>query len=141
MTLTEHGTARLGELIDRNVDQALRLAERIRAEPRLSLVAPTTINIVCFRYDPGGLDEPALQALNTEIMLRLQEEGTAAISDTTVAGRHCLRLAICNHRTRTEDLDLLLSEVLRLGAAVLAEGARRLRGPLQRAPVGPISGA
>ena len=39
-------------------------------------------------------------------MLNLQEEGLAAVSDTTVHGHHCLRAAINNHRTRGEDLEL-----------------------------------
>jgi glutamate/tyrosine decarboxylase-like PLP-dependent enzyme len=122
MMLKEHGAARFGELIDRNIDQAAWLSARIEAEPWLRLIAPTVIDIVCFRYDPGGMDEAGLKALNSEVMLRLQEQGTAAVSDTTFGGRHCLRAAICNHRTRTEDLELLVSEVLRLGAAVEAEG-------------------
>ena len=49
-------------------------------------------------------------------MLRLQEEGIAVLSDTTVHGQHCLRVAITNHRTRREDLDLLVAETLRIGA-------------------------
>ena len=53
-------------------------------------------------------------------MLRLQEEGTAALSDTTVHGEHCLRVAINNHRTRRDDLDLLVRETLRLGEAIAA---------------------
>ena len=43
-------------------------------------------------------------------MLRMQEEGLAAVSDTTVQGRHCLRAAINNYRTRGEDLELLVRE-------------------------------
>ena len=66
-------------------------------------------------YRPPGLDELALKRLNVEIMLRLQEDGVAAISDTTVRGRHCLRVAINNHRTRRSDLDLLVREILRFG--------------------------
>ena len=89
------------------------------------MIAPTVLNIVCFRYDPGGLDEAGLRALNTEIMLRLQEAGIAALSDTTVKGRHCLRLAICNHRTRYEDLDLVVREGLRIGGEVFEESRDR----------------
>jgi aromatic-L-amino-acid decarboxylase len=62
------------------------------------------------------MDENGLKTLNTEIMLRLQEQGIAAISDTTVHGEHCLRVAINNHRTQREDLDLLVRETIRLGA-------------------------
>jgi len=56
-------------------------------------------------------------------MLRLQEEGLAAVSDTTVQGRHCLRTAINNYRTRAEDLELLVRETLRLGRAIVTHGA------------------
>src|SRR5262249_58184179 len=87
----------------------------IEAEPLLEIVAPTNINIVCYRYRPVGLADVELKALNTEILLRLQEEGIAVISDTTVNGKHCLRAAINNHRTQRTDLDLLIRETLRIG--------------------------
>jgi aromatic-L-amino-acid/L-tryptophan decarboxylase len=54
-------------------------------------------------------------------MLRMQEQGTALPTDTTVRNRHYLRAAIVNHRTRQEDLDLLVNETLRLGRAIEAE--------------------
>jgi aromatic-L-amino-acid/L-tryptophan decarboxylase len=116
MALQEHGVEKFGRLIDQNIAQARYLTGLIEQEPLLELVAPTSINIVCFRYSPKGMDDVACKALNIEIMLRLQEEGIAALSDTTVHGAHCLRVAINNHRTRREDLDTLLQETLRLGA-------------------------
>ena len=58
----------------------------------------------------------ALRALNTEILLRIQERGIAVPTDTTLRGRHSLRAAINNHRTRPEDLEILMAEVLRWGA-------------------------
>lgn len=125
MALREHGAERFGHLIDRNIAQAHRLGALIEAEPSLELTAPVGLDIVCFRHRGGGQDEAALRALNTEIMLRLQEEGSAAVSDTTVRGHHSLRAAICNHRTRDEDLALLVRETLRLGAAIGREGVRQ----------------
>lgn len=118
MTLKEHGAEKFGRLIDQNIDQALYLSRLIEEHRPLQLMAPTGINIVCFRFDPGGVGEPELKALNTEIMLRLQERGIAVVSDTTLNGRHCLRAAICNHRTRYEDLDVLVKEVLRIGKKI-----------------------
>jgi aromatic-L-amino-acid decarboxylase len=116
MALQEHGIEKFGRLIDQNIAQARYLTGLIDREPVFERVAPTSINIVCFRYSPKGMDEAARKALNIEIMLRLQEEGIAALSDTTVHGEHCLRVAITNHRTRREDLDILVRETLRLGA-------------------------
>lgn len=115
MMLKQFGADEFGRLIERNIAQAQHLAERVKAEPQLELISPAPISIVCFRYNPGGLDERELRSLNREILLRLQESGIAAPSDTTLQGRHCLRVAICNHRTRIEDLDLLLEQVLKTG--------------------------
>ncbi|MCV2867460.1 aspartate aminotransferase family protein [Defluviimonas sp. WL0002] len=116
LTLKEHGVEKFGRLIDQNIAQARYLSSLIERAPDLQLMAPTTINIVCFRYSPGKMQEPALRELNTEIMLRMQETGIAAVSDTYVSGHHCLRAAICNHRTKRADLDLLIREVSRIGS-------------------------
>jgi hypothetical protein len=37
----------------------------IDAEPRLKPVAPTSINIVCYRYQPAGVSNDKLKAINT----------------------------------------------------------------------------
>jgi aromatic-L-amino-acid decarboxylase len=68
------------------------------------------------------MDGDRLKALNIEIMLRLQEEGVASLSDTTVHGEHCLRVAINNHRTRRDDLDLLVRKIICLGHSIASEG-------------------
>ena len=115
MALKEQGASKFGRLIDQNIAQGAYLTGLIEATPQLELMAPTTINIVCFRYRGNDQRDDALKALNTEIMLRIQESGLAVLSDTTVRGRHCLRVAINNHRTKREDLDLLVREVTRLG--------------------------
>ena len=118
MALKEHGVEKFGRLIDQNIAQARHLSRLVEEEPLFELVAPTSINIVCFRFRPRGLEKVALKALNVEIMLRLQEEGIAALSDTTVHGEHCLRVAVNNHRTRREDLDMLVAETLRIGTSL-----------------------
>ncbi|SEO66973.1 Glutamate or tyrosine decarboxylase [Salinihabitans flavidus] len=123
MALKEHGLPKFGRLVDQDLAHARYLSDRIEATPELTLCFPTVINIVCFRYDPGGLSETALKRLNTEIMVQMQEAGIAAVSDTTVQGRHCLRAAINNHRTIPSDLDLLAQEAVRLGHAFVPEAA------------------
>ena len=119
MALKEHGLAKFGRLIDQDLAHARYLSEHIAATKDLDLCFPGVINIVCFRYDPGGLSEVALKCLNSEIMVQMQETGIAAVSDTTVRGLHCLRAAINNHRTTTSDLDILVEEVTRIGAALV----------------------
>jgi aromatic-L-amino-acid/L-tryptophan decarboxylase len=129
MALKQHGVDKFGRLIDQNIAQGRYLDGLIASEPLLESVAPATINIVCFRYHPPDLDETTLKHLNVEIMIQLQEEGIAAISDTTVRDKHCLRVAINNHRTRRSDLDVLVREVIRLGSEIStrngSEGSRQ----------------
>lgn len=114
-TVKEHGIDKFGRLIDQNIDQAVYLENLIRKTPRLEMMAPVELNIVCFRYNPGSLGCDILNQLNQELLIRLHESGLAAPSYTTLQDNYCIRAAIANHRTRFEDLDLLVREVLRLG--------------------------
>jgi aromatic-L-amino-acid/L-tryptophan decarboxylase len=116
LSIKEHGLDRFGRLIDRNIAQAHELAALIEAEAGLELVAPVATNIVCFRYNPGGLDDERLNALNEELLIRLHESGIAAPSYTTLHGRYCLRAAIVNYRTTSADLPVLVRAVTGIGA-------------------------
>ena len=120
MAIKEHGIDKFGRLIDQNIAQAHYLSDLIDAEPSLERLTPTTINIVCFSSRADGQDAASIKALNVEIMLRLQEDGTCVLSDTTIKGRHCLRVAITNHRTQRADLDILVREVVRLQSCISA---------------------
>lgn len=121
MAFKEQGAAKFGRLIAQDIGHARYMAERIEAHPLLELVAPVDLNIVCFRH--AAADEEAAKALNTEIMLRLQERGLAVPSDTTVQGRHGLRCAFNNHRTRRADIDGFLEDVLSVAEEIALEQA------------------
>ncbi len=124
MSIKEHGIRKYGRLIEQNVAQARYLGELVDAQPELERLAPVTLNIVCFRYRVPALDEAALNALNQELLVRLHESGVAVPTYTTLEGRYALRVAITNHRSRREDYDILVQEVLRLGKALARENGR-----------------
>lgn len=64
-TIREHGTSGIGAAVLRNVRQAATLAANVAAAPDLELLAPTHLNIVCFRVHPEGFnDGPELDQLN-----------------------------------------------------------------------------
>jgi glutamate/tyrosine decarboxylase-like PLP-dependent enzyme len=121
--LKEHGLRKYARLIEQNVDQARYLAGLVEATPELELLAPVHLNVVCFRYVKPGLDEAALDALNKAILVELQEQGIAVLSGTTVHGKYALRAGITNHRSRREDFDILVREVLRVGQKLGKEAA------------------
>jgi glutamate/tyrosine decarboxylase-like PLP-dependent enzyme len=122
MGFKEHGSERFGRQIDRNIAQACYLESLIRAHPQLSMEAPVKLDIVCFRFDPGGLEDTALNKLNMELLTRIHEDGVAVPSYTTLAGRYCLRVAIGNHRSEDADFDLFVRRTVQLGRQLLDDG-------------------
>jgi aromatic-L-amino-acid/L-tryptophan decarboxylase len=121
MSIKEHGLERFGKMIARNVEQAHYFGKLVENDPNLELLAPIGMDIVCFRFNPGGLDTTALNALNKEILMQLHEQGIAVPSYTTLGDTYCLRIAIANHRSTQEDFDLLAREVVRIGKEVTAK--------------------
>ena len=121
MSLKEHGYAKFGRIIQQNTDQARYLTELVDAHPELERLAPVPLNIVCFQYRAPGLAGDALSAFNEELLLRLQESAVALPSYTKIDGQYALRVCITNHRTRAEDLRLLVDKVVALGRELAAE--------------------
>ena len=117
-----YGLEKLGRLQDQNVEHIRYLAQRIDAEEQLQLLAPVALNILTYRYTPHDLPEASWDAVNQEILVRLQEEGIAVPSSTLISGKFALRVANTNHRTRREDFDLLVRETLRIGREIESQG-------------------
>ncbi len=121
MSIKEHGRAKYAAMIAQNNRHAAYLAELVEENPYLELTAPLSMSITCFRMIQPGWGEEALQALNKEILLRLQEEGIASPSSTILNGKYTLRIANVNQRTQREDMELLVREVLRIGMQKIAQ--------------------
>ena len=115
MAFRAFGADTFGRVMDQNVAQAQHLAAVVDAHPDLERMAPVGCDIVCLRYAPSHLDPSRLDAVNRELVLRVHESGIAVVSESVVRDRLVIRVAISNHRTRTEDLDLLVETLLRLG--------------------------
>ncbi len=119
MTLKAYGATGIARVVENGCDIARYLAARIAREEQLELLAPVSLNIVCFRVahleqgraGPGGSNMD-LDALNRDIVADLQEAGIAAPSTTTIGGRLAIRAALFNHRTQPEDADALVDGVL-----------------------------
>ncbi len=115
MSLKEHGSNKYARLIQQNIDQAFYLGELVEASPELELSAPITLNVVCFRYAAPEIKMEALNEVNKQIIIELQEQGVAVLSGTVIEGKYVLRVANSNHRSRREDFDFLVREVIRIG--------------------------
>jgi aromatic-L-amino-acid decarboxylase len=121
MSIKEHGSRKYARIIQQNIDQALYLGELVNASPELELSAPVTLNVVCFRYVAPALDNAELDELNKRIVIELQEQGVAVLSGTVIKGKYVLRAANTNHRSRREDFDMLVRDVMRIGKELTAD--------------------
>lgn len=109
-TIKVYGTERLGRTIAGTCALAQYMKQRIDAMPALELLAPVSLNIVCFRYRCADADR-----INADIVVALQESGIAAPSTTLVNGQLAIRAAFVNHRTTENDIDAVLSAVVAFG--------------------------
>jgi aromatic-L-amino-acid decarboxylase len=121
MSLKEHGLNKYTEMISQNIDQSFYLGEEIKKQPLLELMTPVTMNIICYRYNPGGLNDDELNKLNKELLMRLQETGVATPSSTLLNGKYAIRAAITNHRTRKKHLDEMVKGTVEIGDELVRE--------------------
>ncbi|AHI25612.1 cytochrome D ubiquinol oxidase subunit I [Komagataeibacter xylinus] len=119
MTLGTYGADGMGDMIANCCAIARHLADRIEANPRLELLAPVTLNIVCFRIIAPVAD---LDHFNGEVVKDLHESGIAAPSTTVINGHKAIRAAIVNHRTTNADVDRMLDALLDLADRRLTAG-------------------
>jgi glutamate/tyrosine decarboxylase-like PLP-dependent enzyme len=123
--LKVHGVKAFADAIESNLRVARYLADVIDNSADFERLAPVPLSIVCFRYVPAPLREPlaagegeALQRvnrLNRQLMLELQKQGEAYLSNADLAGAFALRACIVNYRTTSADADLLVGTLRRLG--------------------------
>jgi len=118
ISMRSYGIERLGSNALHNVRCAEYLADLIRRESELELIAAPQLSILCFRYIAQELDDASIDQINSAIRDQVQLEGDYLMSPTQVHGRSALRVCIVNHATRAEHIDGLLASVLRIGRAL-----------------------
>lgn len=72
------------------------LAGWIEADPLFTLVAPVPMAVVCFRFEPGGLEPDACDRLNETIVGAVNATGDAYLTHTRLRGRVAIRAGIGN---------------------------------------------
>jgi glutamate/tyrosine decarboxylase-like PLP-dependent enzyme len=112
--LRAYGRSGYRTMVERHLELARRLAERVDAEPELERLAEVPLNIVCFRWRPAGATEVELDGLNGRLGQALLRDGRVFAGTTVFEGKVAFRPAIVNWRTRPEDVDALVDVLLEL---------------------------
>jgi len=116
--LHEIGVEGLRARVVRHNGYARRLADLVRADPRLELLTEPDLSVCCFRYRRDGLDDASLDRLNDGLIRRLHVESPYVPSGTWVGGRFAIRPCFLNPRTEESDVDALAAWVRKIGDAL-----------------------
>jgi aromatic-L-amino-acid/L-tryptophan decarboxylase len=91
--IQHYGVEGLQSLIRHHVDLAQKFLSWVREDDRFEILAPAPLNLICFRMN-------ASDALNEELLRRLNSGGQLYISHTKLNEKYVLRF--CVGQTRTE---------------------------------------
>jgi aromatic-L-amino-acid/L-tryptophan decarboxylase len=87
---------------------ACELADRLRAaadeDPDWRRPADSPYPLVCLRYQPPGADRAVADALNAQIVARVNASGRAFVSHAVLREGYVIRVSVGNIRTTLEDV-------------------------------------
>jgi glutamate/tyrosine decarboxylase-like PLP-dependent enzyme len=108
LSLRYHGRQAFREAMQRDLAHAQLLADLIRAEPALELLAPVTLSAVCFRHR---------NADNQALLKAVLARGKVYLSNATIGAHFALRACFVNHRTVEDDVHSIVAEVMAAAGA------------------------
>ena len=128
LALKHAGAAGYRRMIADDIRLSRAMAEAVRRRSDLSLVTQD-LSITTFRYVPPDLrgrvgDETVerhLDAVNRQLLDRIQRGGDVFVSNAVVGGRYVLRACIVNFHTAASDVEAVVEVAARVGREVDAE--------------------
>lgn len=117
-TLKAYGREGQRRIVEHCLDLAQHFAREVERAPDLELMNDPRLNIVAFRYNPGGLDDQRLDRLNERLGEAVIADGRFLVGTSKLGRRTVFRPAFSNWRTRPEDVEELAAVVRELGRSL-----------------------
>jgi aromatic-L-amino-acid decarboxylase len=134
--LRSFGVSGIQEKLRHDISLAHQLAEEIRRHPAFEVLAPVPVNTICFRVVPPGLTDPsAIDALNAEVLERLNATGSLYMTHTRLNGSFAIRMVIGQTNVQQRHVDRAWSLIRETALGVA--GARQPAGRTDRTTAGP----
>ena len=110
-TLKAYGREGQRRLVEHCLDIAQHLAAAIRDATDFELMNDPQLNIVSFRYNPGGMSDNELDTLNEQLGAAVIADGRFLVGTSKMGARTIFRPAFSNWRTRTGDVDEMMAVI------------------------------
>lgn len=105
------GVAEFRRNLNEKIDLTRWATAELRGIPGMAIVAEPQLSIVAFRLERDGLDDAALDALNRELLERINAGKRIYLTATTVAGRFVLRICVLSFRTHLDRMEQGLADI------------------------------
>jgi glutamate/tyrosine decarboxylase-like PLP-dependent enzyme len=117
-TLKAYGREGHRRIVEHCLDITQHFARQVERAVALELMHEPHLNIVAFRYNPGGLREEQLDELNRRLGEAVLADGRFLVGTSKLGRRTVFRPAFSNWRTRPEDVEEFAAVVTELGQRV-----------------------
>jgi glutamate/tyrosine decarboxylase-like PLP-dependent enzyme len=122
LAIRQVGAAGYRQMIADDIQLSRAMAAAVERHPDLELVTQQ-LSITTFRYVPADLRarvgeeavERHLDAVNRELLDRMQRGGEAFVSNAVIGGRYVLRACIVNFNTTFDDAEVVPALAARIG--------------------------
>jgi len=113
LSLQHIGTAGYSEIIAHNYKMTEYCTQQVKARPHLRLASEPEMNLVCFRWEPEGLDSQQQDTLNADLQRYLLQSDNDAIflSLPTYRKQRWLRAVFLNPFTQLNTVARLFEQV------------------------------
>lgn len=116
--LRTYGVEGIREIIREHIRLAREFKGWLEADPRFEILAPAELSLVCFRTNDGR-PEPGLDALNKELLDRVNATGRVFLSHTTLMGKYTIRMVVGQRMTEERHVRLAWDIIRREAEALL----------------------
>jgi aromatic-L-amino-acid/L-tryptophan decarboxylase len=106
--------------LDEKLDLALHLEERLALDPECRVLLRPALSLLVFRYEPAGVPAAGLDALNRDILRRVNAANRVHLSGTTTRDGFVIRACVLSFRTHRAQIDALVEDLAAAKRAVTA---------------------
>jgi len=114
------GIAPFREALDEKLTLARWLADELAATPPFELVTEPELSLFAFRLHPPGVEGEALDALNRELLARVNARNRVHLTPTILDCGYVLRACVLSFRTHRDRVEAGLADLRAEAAALLA---------------------
>lgn len=109
--LRNYGLKKIQNILRHHIQLAEMMEKWIEEDPLFEMLAPRTMNLICFRYNDQQLNEEVLNQLNESLMQKINESGYFYLTHTKIGKVYCIRICIGQTHVKQRHVEQLWSMI------------------------------